>query len=90
MSTFNLDGSVSAANWIKFRWDLPPYKSKSFMNWLKKKGRTLQDFKQSVTYELAVEHGYIRGDKWSAKTYADDVKADADKRRASDARKAKN
>jgi len=41
-------------------WDLPKYKSKKFMDWLKFSGMTLTQFKKLPVYKWAVKSGKIK------------------------------
>ena len=52
------------ADWIKWRWNLPPYKSAEFMEHLKLLGMTLDDFRKLPKYQFAVEQGLIVNDEW--------------------------
>ena len=50
------------ADWIKKgSWDLPPYKSKEFMETC----GDLESFKKTPTYKWAVERGDIVDDEWA-------------------------
>ena len=56
----NIDADLSNADWTKQSWDLPKYKSKEFMDWLKFSGMTLAQFKTLPVYKLAVQSGKIK------------------------------
>ncbi len=44
----------------KKTWDLPEYKSKEFMDWLKFSGMTLEKFKQLPVYKWNLKAGNIK------------------------------
>ncbi len=51
-TTINIDADIENADWTKRTWDLPKYKSKEFMDWLKFSGMTLTQFKKLPVYQL--------------------------------------
>jgi uncharacterized coiled-coil DUF342 family protein len=59
-----LDKELHNADWTKQSWDLPPYKSEEFMEYLKSTGKKLSDFKKLPVYKQAVKKGLIVKDKW--------------------------
>lgn len=61
--TWNIDGN-GGADWLKRYWDLPPYKSAEFMEWLEYAGLTLEAFRKQRNYLDAVEDGIIVNDEW--------------------------
>jgi len=60
----NIDAILENADWTKQKWDLPPYKSKAFMEQLKFMGITLKKFKELPVYQFATQLGLIKNDKW--------------------------
>jgi hypothetical protein len=62
LEVIDLDGSVEDADWIKQRWDLPPYKSADFLAAIPPE--KLDWFRSTVTYKAAVEKGLIHDDEW--------------------------
>jgi len=56
----NIDAALENADWTKTTWDLPKYKSKKFMDWLKFSGMTLTQFKKLPVYKWAVKSGKIK------------------------------
>ena len=66
--TYNADELPEHADWIKYGWNLPPYKSKKFMEYLKSTDTTLAEFKKLPIYKFAVERGFIKNDKWIGKS----------------------
>lgn len=48
----------------KESWDLPPYLSKPFLDWLRKASISLSEFKKLTIYLHAVEEGLIKDDAW--------------------------
>lgn len=48
----NIDADLENADWTKQTWDLPKYKSKEFMDWLRFSGMTLTQFKKLPVYQL--------------------------------------
>ena len=56
----NIDADLSNADWTKQSWDLPEYKSKEFMDWLKFSGMTLEQFKKLPVYKLNIANGNIK------------------------------
>jgi len=58
------DNAKENADWMKKgSWDLPPYKSKEFMETC----YNLEAFKKTPTYKWAVERGDIVDDEWAKK-----------------------
>jgi len=57
---FNIDADLDNADWTKQGWDLPPYKSKAFMEQLKFMGMALADFKKLPVYKYAKAQGKIK------------------------------
>jgi hypothetical protein len=58
--SYNIDSVLTNADWTKQSWDLPEYKSKEFMDWLKSTGMTLDAFKKLPVYKINLENGNIR------------------------------
>ena len=56
----NIDANLENADWSKKTWDLPEYKSKEFMDWLKFSGMTLEKFKQLPVYKWNLKAGNIK------------------------------
>lgn len=57
----NLD--ADHGDWLK-SWDLPPYKSPEFYQFLIKSSCTLSHFRTLPVYKIAVAQGLIKDDKW--------------------------
>lgn len=51
------------ADWTKFTWDWPPYRSAKFFEAIGGID-ALEDFKESPAYLAAVERGLIHDDEW--------------------------
>lgn len=51
----NIDANIENTDWTKMTWDLPKYKSKEFMEWLKFSGMTLTQFKKLPVYQFHKE-----------------------------------
>lgn len=64
MPVLNLDEELHNADWTKRTWDLPPYKSMEFMDFLVGSGMDLVGFRKLPVYLHAVEAGLIKDDKW--------------------------
>lgn len=60
----NIDADINNADWTKRTWDLPAYKSKEFMDFLKGTGSTLEEFRLLPVYRHAVKNGLIVNDCW--------------------------
>jgi len=60
----NIDEQLHNADWYKFIWILPEYKSDKFYLYLERQRMLLSDFKKLPVYINAVERGLIRDDKW--------------------------
>ncbi len=58
----NLDANVESADWTKKSWDLPPYKSKEFLEQI----ADLSSFRHQPVYDHAVHAGKILDDEWVA------------------------
>lgn len=56
------DADLANADWTKTTWDLPPYRSKEFMEQVP----DLEAFKKLPVYAKAVEAGLIHDDEWVA------------------------
>ena len=52
------------SDWTKRTWDLPPYKSEEFMEFLSHGGDTLEAFRKRPIYKFAVQSGLIKNDEW--------------------------
>lgn len=63
----NIDANLNNADWTKHSWDLPPYKSKEFMDFLKFADWTLEEFKHLPIYKHAVENELIVQDEWKGR-----------------------
>lgn len=61
----NVDAIEENADWLRFRWTLPPYRSKKFLAQLKEDGITLEQFKKTAMYRMAVRNGLIKKDRWA-------------------------
>ena len=59
-SSTNVDCDINNADWCKMSWDLPPYKSKEFMQHLKRNNTTLEAFKLLPVYKHALRKGTIQ------------------------------
>ena len=61
--TISPDADLENADWAKQSWDLPPYMSQEFIDtiggW-----ENLEQFKQTPTYQHAVNAGLILDDEW--------------------------
>lgn len=60
---FYLDAKDINADWTKWTWDLPPYKSPEFMQ-LIRGPKNLPWFRQRPVYQFAVQRGVIVDDEW--------------------------
>jgi len=60
----NIDARLDNADWCKHAWDLPAYKSESFMSLLESCGVSLEDFKKLPVYRHAVAKELIVRDEW--------------------------
>lgn len=60
----NVDADPMNADWTKSTWDLPPYKSEEFMQYLEASGSALEDFRRLPVYKFAVMNGVIVNDEW--------------------------
>ena len=56
----NIDANLENADWTKQSWDLPKYKSKEFMDWLKSSGMTLEQFRKLPVYKINLANGKIK------------------------------
>lgn len=56
----NIDADLNNADWTKMSWDLPKYKSKEFMDFLKSSGITLEQFKKLPVYKYNIKNGNIK------------------------------
>ena len=56
----NIDLQIEDADWTKGTWDLPPFGSDEFNDFLRATGKTLEDFKKLPVYKWAVERGEIK------------------------------
>lgn len=63
-SVIYVDRDQQNADWTKLTWDLPPYKSREFMNLLKMNNMTLEHFRTLPVYKFAVRNGKIVNDQW--------------------------
>lgn len=59
---FELDADLESADWAKQSWDLPPYKSREFLDQF----TDLALFRTLPVYRYAVDSGRILGDEWVA------------------------
>ena len=64
---FNIDADPNNADWIKQSWNLPPYKSDKFYEWLEYSGITLEQFRDLPLYKNMVKKGLIKDDEWVGK-----------------------
>jgi hypothetical protein len=62
MRSNNWDEDIENADWTKQSWDLPPYKSKQFMELLQV---DLDHFRTLPVYKNAVARGAIKDDAWT-------------------------
>lgn len=60
-----LPGMTDAAQWPRRTWDMPPYKSTAFMEWVSGRGG-LEAFRASCAFRWATERGLIVDDVWNA------------------------
>lgn len=60
MDTISLDEDIDSADWNKQAWDLPPYKSRAFMDLFP----DLDKFRKLPVYKQAVFSGLILDDEW--------------------------
>lgn len=58
----NLDEDLENSDWVKRSWDLPPFGSDEFNQFLESTGQTLEHFKTLPVYKWAVERGEIKED----------------------------
>ena len=58
----NLDEDPRNADWTKWGWHLPPYKSPAFFEQM---GTDLATFRTLPIYQFAVERGWITDDEWT-------------------------
>lgn len=56
----SLDREQHNQDWTKQSWDLPPYKSKEFMEAFP----DLNAFRKLPIYKMAVRKGLIKNDRW--------------------------
>ena len=63
LRTINLDNSVGSADWTKTTWDLPPYKSRDFLDQIGGIDN-LDEFRERPVYQHAVAAGLIHDDEW--------------------------
>jgi len=63
----SLDSNSISADWTKKTWDLPPYKSNEFMDYLMSAGSSLDQFKGTNVFKFAVYDGLIVDDEWVRK-----------------------
>ena len=54
------DADINSADWTKQSWDLPPYKSREFME----NFPDLEAFRKMPVYRYAVKNGLINDDEW--------------------------
>lgn len=60
MKSEAIDQTVASADWLKFSWELPPYKSvEFFLLW-----PDLEAFKKLPIYQAACDQGLIYDDEW--------------------------
>ena len=59
----NLDADTESADWTKQSWDLPPYNSKEFFDYMGP-DFDLEHFKTLPVYIHAVDAGLIHDDEW--------------------------
>ena len=59
----NIDALYVNQDWVKQTWDLPPYKSDSFLLLFP----DLQMFRELPIYKWAVQKGIIKNDMWIGK-----------------------
>ena len=58
--TLNIDEHPMNQDWSKRTWNLPPYKSKEFLDII----TDLNHFRQLPVYKFAVMNGLIKDDEW--------------------------
>lgn len=58
------DANTDNADWTKYAWDFPPYKSPEFFEAIGDDPQQLEDFKTSPAYRAAVNRGLIHDDEW--------------------------
>lgn len=62
METVNGDRDQANADWTKTSWDLPPYRSKAFLELVP----DVDAFRKLPVYAAAVAQGLIYDDEWMA------------------------
>lgn len=60
---YSPDADTENADWIKFGWDFPPYKSREFFDTIGGE-EALDDFRKLPAYTKAVDRGLIHDDEW--------------------------
>lgn len=69
---WDLDADLHNSDWLKTRWDLPPYKSPEFFQVIAP--ADLDAFRKLPVYNHAVEQGLILDDEWLAHHTSDHIK----------------
>lgn len=59
-----IDENLENSDWLKSKWNLPPYKSKEFMDVLNRDEGSLVQFRELPVYKWAVKNGLIKNDEW--------------------------
>lgn len=58
----DIDADLANADWTKTTWDLPPYKSRAFFEFVPIE--SLPEFRRRPVYTHAVAAGLIHDDEW--------------------------
>lgn len=57
------DADIEDADWPKYSWDYPPYKSREFFDSIGG-DEALDEFRKLPAYKMAVNRGLIHDDEW--------------------------
>lgn len=60
-----MDDYQANADWVQAIWSLPDYKSSAFYEHIQSAGMSLEGFKKTRVYQLAVANGLIADDEWT-------------------------
>lgn len=61
--TYSPDATTAGADWTKFGWDFPPYKSAEFLEAIGG-AEQLDAFRTTPAYAAAVARGIVHDDEW--------------------------
>lgn len=64
-----IDETGTNADWMRLKWQFPPYKSKAFIDELEEIGMSLEQFKTLSVYAAAVRSGLIVDDEWTGREF---------------------